>query len=77
MHPGNDHDPYIDAATLAGHLSVTRETVLRWARTGDIPHLRAGRTYRFRESEVIAALYNPARPRFFQSNISSSRRRRL
>lgn len=40
-----------DAAKLMG---VTRTTIIRWARRGEIPHRRTGRGYRFVAAELQA-----------------------
>jgi excisionase family DNA binding protein len=43
----------LTAREVAGTLGVSTETVLRWARHGDIPVIRLpGRAVRFREGEL-------------------------
>ena len=41
---------------LAEHLGCKKSTVLKYARNGVIPFYKAGRKYRFKKSEVDAAL---------------------
>ena len=48
--------PLMTSRTLAQHLSVTRDTVRKWARAGVIPSIRLGHGYRFIRTEVEAAL---------------------
>lgn len=64
----------IDAAALAALLNVTRETVYRQARAGDIPGVRVGRSWRFFPSVVLAHLNRPRDP-WAQSRRSTARRR--
>lgn len=50
-------EPLIDAAELAAHYGVHRDTVYRWARTGRIPVHPAGtHRIRFDLDAVIKAL---------------------
>jgi hypothetical protein len=56
-------EPLVDAAALAGHLSLPVSWIESAAREGSIPCYRAGRWTRFRASEVEAALRAEAGPR--------------
>lgn len=64
----------LDAEELATELKVTRETVYRKARLGDIPSIRIGRSWRFDKTAVIEALSQKHDP-WKQSSLSRSRRR--
>lgn len=64
----------LDADELATELKVTRETVYRKARLGDIPSIRVGRVWRFDREAVITALGKQHDP-WKQSTLSRSRRR--
>ena len=67
--------PLLTARAVAEHLGVSSETVLRWARRGDLPVIRLpGGAVRFREDEieVVACIscaaggycaHQPKRPR--------------
>jgi hypothetical protein len=46
----------VDVATLAGELDLAESWLRSQARTGKLPHIRAGKHIRFRRSEVLAAL---------------------
>jgi hypothetical protein len=56
-------EPLVDAAALAGHLSLPVSWIESAAREGSIPCYRAGRWTRFRASEVEATLRAEAGPR--------------
>ncbi len=71
----DDEPKHVDAARIAAILSVTRETVYRKARTGDIPAVRVGRLYRFVIAEVLEALRPAPAGSWHQSRRSTSRRR--
>jgi excisionase family DNA binding protein len=43
----------LDAAEVATLLGVNIATVYTWAKTGDLPALRAGRSYRFALSAIV------------------------
>jgi excisionase family DNA binding protein len=49
-------DKYIQINDIAEHYSVSVSTVRGWIRTNAIPYLQVGRTFRFKLSEVDAAL---------------------
>lgn len=65
----------VDADELAHILSVSKEKVYRMARSGEIPHIKVGRIWRFYPSEVKAKLSQPRDP-WKQSSRSRSARRR-
>ena len=66
----------VDADSLSQLLEVSRETIYRLARSGDIPSIRVGRVWRFYPSEVKAKLSEPHDP-WKQSARSRSTRRRV
>lgn len=66
----------VDADSLSQLLEVSRETIYRLARSGDIPSIRVGRVWRFYPSEVKAKLAEPHDP-WKQSTRSRSTRRRV
>lgn len=58
----------MDEALLTSHqiaesFGVTVQTVRRWARTGTIPSLRAGKSYRFLWSDVRKWITKSSRPK--------------
>lgn len=55
-------EPLVTPAAMAEHLGVRRERLIAWAREGRVPHYRAGRSYRFRVSEVEGAMAQAATP---------------
>jgi len=50
----------VDAKEMARILGVSRETIVRYAKAGDIPSLRVGRLWRFDADAVLKALATPA-----------------
>lgn len=49
-------EPLISDDELADHIGCKKSTVLKYARNRVIPFYKAGRKYRFKKSEVDAAL---------------------
>lgn len=47
-------DRLVSLKEVNAHLGITRETVLSWVREKDLPAFKAGRTWRFKLSEVDA-----------------------
>jgi excisionase family DNA binding protein len=45
--------------SVAARLNVSRNTVLNWARTGKIPCIRIGKTYRFDPATLTEELKLP------------------
>jgi excisionase family DNA binding protein len=41
---------------VAGYLNMSLITVTEWLRTGKLPHVRLGKLYRVRQSDLEAAL---------------------
>ncbi|MBF4613734.1 helix-turn-helix domain-containing protein [Curtobacterium sp. VKM Ac-1376] len=50
----------VDAHEMARILGVSYETVIRYARAGDIPSLRMGRLWRFQPALVLEKLATPS-----------------
>jgi excisionase family DNA binding protein len=53
-------DELVDPVEMARILGVSRETVVRYAKLGDIPSLRVGTLWRFDPTSVLAALATPS-----------------
>jgi excisionase family DNA binding protein len=49
---GKLHDTLLSTATVARWLGISTRTVCFWAECGEIPALKVGRQWRFREDEV-------------------------
>ena len=47
-------DTYLTPADVAAALQVHMETVLRWARTGELAGSKIGKLWRFRQADVDA-----------------------
>lgn len=45
---------YVTATEVAEHLGVTKQTVYKWAREGEIPCRRFGRTVKFSIEDIEA-----------------------
>jgi excisionase family DNA binding protein len=54
-------DPLLTAAAVAKWLGIAPRTVCLWAACKDIPAIKIGRQWRFRESELLEWLRNPER----------------
>ena len=46
---------YVTAKEVANHLGVTEQTVYKWARQGEIPCRRFGRTVKFSIEDIDEA----------------------
>lgn len=68
-----DIEPELDRKELAEALRVSTDTIHRLTHSGDIPYIRPGRVYRYRLSEVRAAL----RPDQTDTWAPPSRKRRI
>ncbi len=56
-----DQEPFVPINKVAEHFSVSISTIRLWVRMGRIPktsYIKIGNTYRFKLSEVSAALHN-------------------
>lgn len=49
-------EKWVNLEDIAGHLSVSADTVRNWIKDGKLPFYRAGKRYKFRISEVDAWL---------------------
>lgn len=45
-------DPYLTIKDITAELRVSHETVRQWIITGRLPHVKAGRGYRVRRSDL-------------------------
>ena len=45
-------DPYLTINDIKAELHVSHETVRQWILSGRLPHVKAGRMYRVRRSEL-------------------------
>lgn len=46
------HDTFLSTASVARWLGISPRTVCFWAECGEIPALKVGRQWRFREEEI-------------------------
>ena len=49
---GEQQDMFLSTATVARWLGISPRTVCFWAECGEIPALKVGRQWRFREEEI-------------------------
>ncbi len=56
-------DPLLSTAAVARWLGVSARTVCFWAECGEIPAIKVGRQWRFREEEVKRWMENGAQGR--------------
>jgi excisionase family DNA binding protein len=56
------HEATVDVAEMARVLSVSPDTVYRWARSGVIPALKIGNRWRFIVTEVLESVRQQAEP---------------
>jgi len=49
---GQQDDAFLSTATVARWLGISPRTVCFWAECGEIPALKVGRQWRFRENEI-------------------------
>lgn len=47
---------YMDLKVLSNYLKISKETVYRMLKKGEIPHLRVGKLYRFKKQDIDAWL---------------------
>lgn len=52
MRNPREHDMFLSTATVARWLGISTRTVCFWAECGEIPAMKIGRQWRFREEEV-------------------------
>lgn len=52
MRNPREHDLFLSTATVARWLGISTRTVCFWAECGEIPAMKIGRQWRFREEEV-------------------------
>jgi len=49
---GEQYDAFLSTAAVARWLGISPRTVCFWAECGEIPALKVGRQWRFREKEI-------------------------
>jgi excisionase family DNA binding protein len=54
-----NHEPLLTTAAVAKWLGIAPRTVCLWAECKEIPAIKIGRQWRFRESELREWLQNP------------------
>jgi excisionase family DNA binding protein len=55
----NYREPLMTTATVSKWLGVSTRTLCLWAECQEIPAIKLGRQWRFRESELSSWLHNP------------------
>ncbi|MGZ0068645.1 helix-turn-helix domain-containing protein [Microbacterium arborescens] len=75
MTESSAHDPLVDVREMARILSVSTDTVYRWARGGHIPAIRVGGRWRFLTAEVVESVRHIPDDPWQQSERSRSARR--
>jgi excisionase family DNA binding protein len=60
-HSGSNREPLLTVAAVAKWLGMAPRTVCLWAACKEIPAIKIGRQWRFRESELLEWLPNPER----------------
>ena len=58
---GSNREPLLTVAAVAKWLGMAPRTVCLWAACKEIPAIKIGRQWRFRESELLEWLRNPER----------------
>jgi excisionase family DNA binding protein len=48
----NMAEKWVNLEDIAGHLSVSKDTIRTWMKEGKLPVYRAGKRYKFKISEV-------------------------
>jgi len=54
-----NHEPLMTTAAVSRWLGVSTRTLCLWAECKEIPAIKIGRQWRFRESELAGWLRNP------------------
>lgn len=54
----NQVEKWVNLEAIADHLSVSKDTIRLWIKSGKIPYYKAGRMYKFKISEVDEWLRN-------------------
>jgi excisionase family DNA binding protein len=57
--PSNDREPLMTTAAVSKWLGVSTRTLCLWAECQEIPAIKLGRQWRFRESKLSNWLHNP------------------
>lgn len=67
-------EPWVGIPEIAEHLGISQYTARTWAKLGEIPGAKIGRSWKFKISDVDAYLSRPKDP-WQQSRQSRARRR--
>jgi excisionase family DNA binding protein len=59
MEKTQNHEPLMTTAAVAKWLGISTRTLCLWAECKEIPAIKIGRQWRFRESELSIWLRNP------------------
>lgn len=59
----NNREPLMTTAAVAKWLGVSTRTLCLWAECNEIPAIKIGRQWRFRESELAKWLLSPEAPK--------------
>ena len=59
----NNHEPLLSTAAVAKWLGISTRTLCLWAECKEIPAIKIGRQWRFRESELEHWLQHSEGPR--------------
>ena len=59
----NNYEPLMTTAAVARWLGVSTRTLCLWAECKEIPAIKIGRQWRFRESELSDWLSDPEAPK--------------
>lgn len=59
----NNHEPLLSTAAVAKWLGISTRTLCLWAECKEIPAIKIGRQWRFRESDLANWLRHPEGPR--------------
>jgi excisionase family DNA binding protein len=55
----NNREPFLTTAAVSKWLGISTRTVCLWAECKEIPAIKVGRQWRFRESELAQWLCSP------------------
>ena len=59
LKPTNNYEPLLSTGAVARWLGISTRTLCLWAECKEIPAMKIGRQWRFRESELNDWLRNP------------------
>ncbi|HKE24707.1 MAG TPA: helix-turn-helix domain-containing protein [Bryobacteraceae bacterium] len=68
----NNHEPLMSTAAVAKWLGISTRTLCLWAECKEIPAIKIGRQWRFRESDLSAWLSHPETSRARNLTLASA-----